>query len=385
MPGQPPRIVRAERLHLVLQRLHIIRNHPSLAHQRPNTITVGIVFFRRGARLTTKIVSKRVMAALMRVDEQMLLRTDRRDLSWIVSDDRSASGLNGRFGKDTIHGLDPDHRAAITIVARERHRLRVAASRKNNRADDDERRERLHGACIPRYYTACTDIPAGSNRPFSSHRRLERRNLSAGSDNHHHMDAARGSNRRDDDLVRRAAAGERDAFGAIYERYRIIVYRFARLMTDSSAAADDVTQEVFVTLMRALPQYDSHRADLATYLYGIARNVTRNRLRRERRFTSLTTVANAPSSAADPCAAASHSQQLTRLRHGIRRLPSRYREALILCDVHGLSYGEAAAVLDVPIGTVRSRLNRARARIAGYMHEESSGDRRLIGAERCLV
>jgi RNA polymerase sigma-70 factor (ECF subfamily) len=191
---------------------------------------------------------------------------------------------------------------------------------------------------------------------------------------------------RDADLIRRAAAGDRDAFGAIYERYRTGVYRFARLMTGSDATADDVTQEVFVTLMHTLPQYDLRRADLLTYLYGIARNVTRNRLRRERRFIPLDAAAGAADSrAGDPCAAVSHSQEIALLRRAIRQLPSRYREAIILCDVHGLSYADTARVLAVPVGTVRSRLSRARLRLAAELREQPSADRRFVSVERCIV
>src|ERR671913_467606 len=86
----------------------------------------------------------------------------------------------------------------------------------------------------------------------------------------------------DVELVRRAAAGDREAFAVIYERHRAVVYRFARLMSGSDATADDVTQEVFVTLIRTLSSYEPQRAALLPYLYGIARNVTRNRLRRDR-------------------------------------------------------------------------------------------------------
>jgi RNA polymerase sigma-70 factor (ECF subfamily) len=200
------------------------------------------------------------------------------------------------------------------------------------------------------------------------------------------MPSARATGGRDGDLIRRAAAGDRDAFGAIYERYRTGVYRFARLMTGSDATADDVTQEVFVTLMQTLPQYDIRRADLLTYLYGIARNVTRNRLRRERRFIPLDAAAGAADSrAGDPCAAASHSQEIALLRRAIRQLPSRYREAIILCDVHGLSYAETARVLGVPVGTVRSRLSRARLRLATGLREESPAERRFLPVERCIV
>jgi len=168
----------------------------------------------------------------------------------------------------------------------------------------------------------------------------------------------------DVELVRRAAAGDRDAFAAIYERHRTVVYRFARLMSGSDATADDVTQEVFVTLIQTLPLYEPQRAGLLTYLYGVARNVTRNRLRKDRRFVALDAAAASSALTGDPHDAASRSQERTLLRRAILSLPSRYREAIILSDVQGLAYAETARVLHVPVGTVRSRLSRGRQMIA---------------------
>jgi RNA polymerase sigma-70 factor (ECF subfamily) len=203
--------------------------------------------------------------------------------------------------------------------------------------------------------------------------------------------------RPDAELVRRAADGEREAFAVIYQRYARVVYRFARLMSGSASIAEDVTQEVFVTLMRTLPSYEPRRAGLMTYLYGVARNVTRNRLRRERRFVSIDTSADDVSDAAqafiacataadDPCTQAAHAQQLVRLRRQILRLPSRYRETVILCDVHGLSYAEAARVLRTPIGTVRSRLSRGRGLITAAMTESEPVARsHAPRVERCVV
>jgi len=196
-------------------------------------------------------------------------------------------------------------------------------------------------------------------------------NFPAASDNHAWMPtapapgSAEGPADADVELVRRAAAGDRGAFAAIYERHRTVVYRFARLMSGSDATAEDVTQEVFVTLIHTLPTYEPRRAGLLTYLYGVARNVTRNRLRRDRRFVALDTAAAASSPPADdPHDAAARAQERTLLRRAILSLPSRYREAIILSDVHGLAYAEAARILHVPVGTVRSRLSRGRQMLA---------------------
>jgi RNA polymerase sigma-70 factor, ECF subfamily len=188
------------------------------------------------------------------------------------------------------------------------------------------------------------------------------------------MTAQRPDTPSDSELVRRAVDGQRDAFEAIYNRYQAIVCRFARAMTGSPTIADDVTQEVFVSVMRDLERYDPQRAGLSTYLYGVARNVTRARLRRERRFTpieDITVDGLEPASADDPFAMIARARDLARLKTAIIELPSRYRELVILCDLHELSYAQAATVIEIPVGTVRSRLSRAHARLAQRLRPES--------------
>jgi RNA polymerase sigma-70 factor, ECF subfamily len=198
----------------------------------------------------------------------------------------------------------------------------------------------------------------------------------------------------DVELVQRAAGGDRAAFAAIYERHRTVVYRFARLMSGSDATAEDVTQEVFVTLIHTMVSYEPQRAGLLTYLYGVARNVTRNRLRRDRRFVALDTVslkavaAAASSPAADdPHDAASRAQERTLLRRAVLSLPSRYREVIILSDVQGLAYAESARILHVPVGTVRSRLSRGRQMLAARLDAATAPVRSspLPRIERCVV
>jgi len=166
----------------------------------------------------------------------------------------------------------------------------------------------------------------------------------------------------DDDLMRRTAAGDREAFARLYRKHHGTVFRFARLMTGSSEAAEDVVQEVFLGLMRGAARFDPSRAMLTTYLYGAARRQIRRRLLRDRLFVSL------DESAPDVCVAPSPNtvEQLSRERdvHAVRRavvaLPARYREVIVLCDLQDVSYADAAAVLSCAIGTVRSRLHRGR-------------------------
>jgi RNA polymerase sigma-70 factor (ECF subfamily) len=165
----------------------------------------------------------------------------------------------------------------------------------------------------------------------------------------------------DSELMRRTSAGDRDAFATLYQRHHAAVYRFARLMTGSGAVAEDVVQEVFLVLMRNASRYDASRATLSTYLYGVARHHTRRRLSRERRFVALADDGPADGHVmAEQTAEFERRQDLQRMRRAIVSLPSRYREVLVLCDLHDVSYADAAASIGCALGTVRSRLHRAR-------------------------
>ena len=167
----------------------------------------------------------------------------------------------------------------------------------------------------------------------------------------------------DDDLMRRSAAGDRDAFAGVYRRHHAVVFRFARLMTGSSEAAEDVVQEVFLALMRGASRYDPARSTLTTYLYGSARNHIRRRLLRDRLFVSLEEKgpdlcgAQSDGTTADEL---SRQRDLRGLRRSILTLPPKYREVIVLCDLQDVSYADAAAALACAVGTVRSRLHRAR-------------------------
>ena len=191
----------------------------------------------------------------------------------------------------------------------------------------------------------------------------------------------------DDGLVARARAGDRDAFAAIYHRYHVGIYQFARSMTGSTTLAEDVTQEVFLQVIRALDRYDSSRGSLSTYLYGIARNVSRHRLRRERRFIGFDlSPGGEPKSTDDPSQRITRSQNVAQVRAFIRALSSRYREVLVLCDLQDLSYEEAAAVIGAPIGTVRSRLHRARQQLAERLMKADQQSATVRGRTwKCLI
>jgi RNA polymerase sigma-70 factor (ECF subfamily) len=171
------------------------------------------------------------------------------------------------------------------------------------------------------------------------------------------------------DLLRQMMAGDEDAFTALYRRRQSGVYRFALHMSGSAAVAEDVTQEVFIVLMREAERYDPSRGSLAAYLYGIARNYILRRLERDRVFVPLADpadndelVTRTPMVAeGDPLGDLTRSEMIEELRQAILALPAHYREVIVLCELQEMSYIEAASIVDCAVGTVRSRLHRARA------------------------
>jgi RNA polymerase sigma-70 factor, ECF subfamily len=165
----------------------------------------------------------------------------------------------------------------------------------------------------------------------------------------------------DHELLRQAANGERQALELVYHRYQHVVYRFARAMTGRPDAAEDVTQEVFIALIKELPRYDPARAGFTTYLYGIARNLCRDQWRRTQRRLALEAVGlERRRTTDDPFDLLERAQTATQVQCALRGLPLRYREVIILCDLHGLAYAEAALVVRSSVSGVRARLHRAR-------------------------
>jgi RNA polymerase sigma-70 factor, ECF subfamily len=181
-----------------------------------------------------------------------------------------------------------------------------------------------------------------------------------------HSAEARPGARDDTALVEAMAAGDRDAFSEAFTRHRSDVYRFARHMTGSADAADDVTQETFLALMQMPGRFDAARGTLRQYLLGIARNVVARRLRSHRWWAPVEDAdrASSESNGHDPLEQLCRATDVARVQLAVQTLPTPYRDTLVLCDLLGLSYDEAASTLACPVGTVRSRLFRARQRLA---------------------
>jgi len=157
-------------------------------------------------------------------------------------------------------------------------------------------------------------------------------------------------------------------FEEIYERFRRPVWRLARRMTGNEEEALDATQEIFLRVWRGLAGFRGE-AKLSTWVFQIAWNYLRlHRRRSGRRDRVLVPVPDeqqlvlqrAPDPGPDPERMATAGDLLDRVEGAIDRLPEQFRVILWLRDGEGRSYDEMAAVLDIPVGTVRSRLSRAR-------------------------
>ena len=160
-------------------------------------------------------------------------------------------------------------------------------------------------------------------------------------------------------LVARMVEGDERAFTILYRRRQGAVYRFALHMSGSEATAEDVTQEVFLTLMRKGASYRAEQGSLAAFLCGIARNYVLRRMARDRSDLPMPEAAEfaAPD---DISGDLLRAEDIGRVRKAVLALPARYREVVVLCDLEELDYANAAEVLGCAVGTVRSRLHRAR-------------------------
>jgi RNA polymerase sigma-70 factor, ECF subfamily len=146
-----------------------------------------------------------------------------------------------------------------------------------------------------------------------------------------------------------------ETFTALYRIHHPAVFRFALSMTWDRAAAAEVTQDVFVWLLHHPDSFDPGRGELNSFLLGVARKLLQRHGRTDRRLVPLEEGAHAAMEAPED-----EQAGVEALRAAIAALPLRYREVVVLCDLEGLTYEEAAVAAGCAIGTVRSRLHRAR-------------------------
>lgn len=161
-------------------------------------------------------------------------------------------------------------------------------------------------------------------------------------------------------LIDRSAQGDQDAFRQLVQRYHRLVISVAFRALGDMGLAEDVAQEVFLKIYRALPTY-RHEKPFVHWLHRIAGNAVTDAIRRLRPVVSLDGLEQPPAGKEeDPQDLVTRHELQRAVRHAIAKLPSHYRDALALQVFHEMTYEEIARTLDVPLGTVMSRLNSAK-------------------------
>ncbi|MGH9120225.1 MAG: RNA polymerase sigma factor [Acidimicrobiales bacterium] len=172
--------------------------------------------------------------------------------------------------------------------------------------------------------------------------------------------------------IRAAAKGDPAAFERLVRSHQAPVFRFLRHLVGDRTAAEDLTQETFLRLYRNLGSF-RFQAKFTTWLFQVARNAATDELRRAQRRARLLELAPAPGPPSAP-------DDRVELRAALAALPVAMREPLVLVEVFGFTYVEVAAVLDVPVGTVKSRVFHARQRLHAWRQDHGEGDRAERGA-----
>jgi RNA polymerase sigma-70 factor (ECF subfamily) len=166
-------------------------------------------------------------------------------------------------------------------------------------------------------------------------------------------------------LVEAARRGDHRAFEALVLKYQDRIYRVVQRMVGGSDAVDDLAQEVFIRAYRSIGDFKGE-SSLYTWLYKIALNLCRNHYRTRGRRPVHEEIGEDGSATVLESEGASPEDEVVRrefweqLRQGLAELPDEQREAVVFCDLEGMSYEEMAEVMGVPIGTVRSRIFRGR-------------------------
>ena len=167
-------------------------------------------------------------------------------------------------------------------------------------------------------------------------------------------------------LLERVRRGDEHAFARLYARHQSAIYRYALHMCGRTAA-DDVVQDTFVALFTHPANYDASRGPLLNYLFGIARHHVLKRLAVESLVDPLDEIVDVEADHATPLDVVSRSELVAQVRDAIQGLPPAYREAVVLCELQEMDYAAAAAIMQCPIGTVRSRLHRGKAMLTAKL------------------
>jgi RNA polymerase sigma-70 factor (ECF subfamily) len=180
------------------------------------------------------------------------------------------------------------------------------------------------------------------------------------------------------DLIKHAQAGDREAFAALFEQHKNLVYKTAYLILGDAHEAEDALQEVFLSVHKSLPSFDSRKGAFTTWLYRVTLNFCLNH-RRKRQHSSLDDISPTPASHFP----ATRLAEEDALWQATRSLSDKQRAVVILRYYRELPYAEIASILEVPLGTVKSRLDLALKTLRKILEEQELGKDSISQAEVC--
>jgi RNA polymerase sigma-70 factor (ECF subfamily) len=184
-------------------------------------------------------------------------------------------------------------------------------------------------------------------------------------------------------LLARAAGGDEAAFQILYSRYRDSIFRFAYRLVGSSVAAEDVTHDCFLGLIKQPDNFKPERGSFRTYLYAAARNLSLKYFRsygREGAMDELTAEPMAPEQH-QPMSQILNDELSGEVQRAVASLPPLQREALILFEYEELSLIEVAAIVGADVGTVKGRLFRAREKLRQELAQYFNIGREIVTVE----
>lgn len=175
-------------------------------------------------------------------------------------------------------------------------------------------------------------------------------------------------------LATRCLEGDQGAWTELVARHTGRVFAIAYKFCGRADVAEDLTQEIFVKVYQSLARFKPAEGKFDAWLGSVSRNhaidhYRRTRQERQRREGSETALDSARSKDPTPMQSAERSERAALVHAGLRSLPEDLRDPIILCDLQGVSYEDAAESLGVPLGTVKSRLNRGRLELAKRLRD----------------
>jgi RNA polymerase sigma-70 factor, ECF subfamily len=169
----------------------------------------------------------------------------------------------------------------------------------------------------------------------------------------------------EDQVIASVLAGDTSAFRKLVEQFHLPVFRFARNLIGDEHESEDITQEVFLAAFNHLASYRAVRASFQTWLFTIARNRCVNHLKRKRPLIDRDGIANIQPAANNDESA--RSEFWIRLDKALDALPIEQKTAFVLAEIEGLPYADIAQIEQTTLGTVKSRIHRAKQHLRGVL------------------